>query len=102
MSQRNEVLEFLDELVSSDEELRSEVEKEKIHLALALAMVRARKARGLSQAEVARRLGVSQSWVSKLENLDRTLNFKSIVDCFRDIGAEMDIGAWTLNKEQEK
>jgi len=91
MTERNEVLEFLDELVSSDEGTRREAEKERVRLALALAMVRARKAKGLSQAEVAKRLGVTQSWVSKLENPNIAHTFESIVDYLQAVGAELDM-----------
>ncbi|NOZ79152.1 MAG: helix-turn-helix domain-containing protein [Acidobacteria bacterium] len=91
MTERNEVLAFLDDLVSSDEELRREAAKERVRLALALAMVRARKARGLSQTEVAERLGVSQSWVSKLENPDIAHTFESILDYLQAIDAELDM-----------
>jgi len=91
MSERNEVLEFLDELVASDVEIRREAEKEHKRLALAMAMVRSRKTRGLSQAEVARRLGVSQSWVSKLENPDIAHTFESIIDYLHAIEAELDM-----------
>jgi len=91
MTERNEVLEFLDELESSDEEIRREAEKERIRLALALAMVRARKAKGLSQAELAERLGVSQSWVSKLENPDIAHTFESILEYLQAVGADLDM-----------
>ncbi len=91
MTDRNEVLEFLDEMESSDEEIRREAQKERIRLALALAMVRARKARGLSQSQVAERLGVSQSWVSKLENPDIAHTFESIIDYLQAIDAELEI-----------
>ena len=90
-TERNEVLAFLDELESSDEEIRHEAEKERIRLALALAMVRARKARGLSQAHVAERLGVSQSWVSKLENPDIAHTFESIVEYLQAVEADLDM-----------
>ncbi len=58
---------------------------------LALAMVRARKNKGLSQTQVAESLGVSQSWVSKLENPDIAHTFESILDYLQAIGAELDM-----------
>jgi len=64
---------------------------ERVRLALALAMVRARKAKGLSQAELAERLGVSQSWVSKLENPDIAHTFESILEYLQAVGAVLDM-----------
>jgi transcriptional regulator with XRE-family HTH domain len=43
-----------------------------------LAQIRVR--RGLSQSEVARRLGRPQSWVSKIESGDRRLLMREAVD----------------------
>jgi len=64
----NEVLDFLNELVISDEVIQREAEKERKQIDL--AMVRTRRVRGLRQAEVAQRLGVSRALVSKLEDPD--------------------------------
>jgi len=43
MSEQNEVLELLEEMLRSDEELRREAEKERIRLERALARARARR-----------------------------------------------------------
>lgn|GEM_PF-5773855 len=43
MTERNEVLEFLEEMLHSDEELRREAEKERVRLQRALVQVRALK-----------------------------------------------------------
>ncbi|MCD4747824.1 MAG: helix-turn-helix domain-containing protein [Thermoanaerobaculales bacterium] len=99
MSKENEVLEFLEELESSDEEIRIEVKKERTRLALALAMVRSRKASGLSQLKLAGRLGVTQGWVSKLENPDIAHTFDSILDYLQAVGAELDMALIAEGKE---
>jgi transcriptional regulator with XRE-family HTH domain len=54
-------------------------------------MVRTRKAKGLSQADLAERLGVSQSWVSKLENPDIAHTFESILEYLQAVGADLDM-----------
>ncbi len=51
-------------------------------------LIDARRAAGLTQVELARRLGKPQSFVSKAENCERRLDFVEFVEVARAIGAD--------------
>lgn len=49
-----------------------------------------RKAAGLRQADLARRLGVPQSFVSKYESGERLLTFLEVLSLLRELGVSVD------------
>jgi transcriptional regulator with XRE-family HTH domain len=49
-----------------------------------------RKAAGLRQADLAARLGVPQSFVSKFESGERLLTFLEALSIFRELGVSVD------------
>ena len=51
-------------------------------------MIAARRAAGLTQAELATRVGKPQSFVSKVENGERRLDFVEFVEVARAIGVD--------------
>ncbi len=58
------------------------------HLMLRELLLATRKAYGVTQAEVAKRLGRPQSFVAKVENGERRLDVVELVSYARAIGAE--------------
>ena len=58
------------------------------HVRLTEILVRARKAAGLTQAQVADRLGKPQSFVAKYENGERRLDVVEFVAIARTMGAD--------------
>ena len=58
------------------------------HLTFQELLLATRKANGVTQAEVAKRLGRPQSFVAKVENGERRLDVVELVSYARAIGAE--------------
>ena len=63
-------LETLERLFGDDTELRALVEEERVHAQVAREIYRLRSSRGLTQAELARKVGTSQSVIARLEDSD--------------------------------
>ena len=57
-------------MLAADPELAEAVEKETIDANIAAQIYRARKAAGISQTELARRVGTTQSVISRIEDAD--------------------------------
>ncbi len=85
-------LEVLDSLVEDSPEVRRAARRERLRLELARFMKKAREEAGLAQQDVARALGVTQAWVSKLENANHDHKLESVLSYFDAIGAEMSLG----------
>ena len=98
--QRTPPLDLLDDLVVDSPEVRRAVRRERLRLELARAMKKARETAGLTQQDVARGLGVTQAWVSKLENANHDHKLESVLSYFDAIGAtmslEVEVGASTF------
>ncbi len=63
-------LEILAGLFGDDAELRTYVEEERVHAQVAREIYRLRANRGLTQTELARKVGTSQSVIARLEDSD--------------------------------
>jgi ribosome-binding protein aMBF1 (putative translation factor) len=63
-------LEILDRLFGEDAELRALVKEERVHAQVAREIYRLRASRGLTQTELARKVGTSQSVIARLEDSD--------------------------------
>jgi len=85
----DDVLTFLEDKVPDTPETRRAAKQEAVRLALTDAMRRARRQTGLTQKDVAERLGVSQSWVSKLENANHDHQVESVVAYLDALGANL-------------
>jgi transcriptional regulator with XRE-family HTH domain len=91
VSKKRSPLELLDDLVEDSPETRRAVRRERLRLELARAMKKAREAAGLTQQDVATTLGVTQAWVSKLENANHDHKLESVLSYFDAIGANMSV-----------
>lgn len=48
-----------------------------------------RELRGLTQAELARRTGVSRAWVSRFERGDGSPSLRAVMDVLRELGVDL-------------
>lgn len=82
------VLEWLDSVIPDTPEMRA-IEREEVALiGLARTLRLARERAGLTQKDLAKRLGVSQSQVSKWENVNANHTLQSILKYLSGLGAE--------------
>lgn len=63
-------LEILDRMIGDDAELRTMVEEERVNAQVAYDIYELRTSRGLTQMELADRVGTSQSVIARLEDTD--------------------------------
>ena len=84
-----DVIEHLESLTPDTPNLRRVGKQEWLRLALTDAMMAARKEAGMTQKDVAEALGVSQSWVSKLESADYDHQLESVASHLDAVGAEL-------------
>lgn len=84
-----DVGEHLQSVMINTPEMRRVGKQELLRLLLTDAMIEARKRAGLTQKAVAKELGVSQGWVSKLENANYDHGVESVVSHLDAVGAEL-------------
>ncbi|ARV63284.1 hypothetical protein BZZ01_28470 [Nostocales cyanobacterium HT-58-2] len=82
---------FLDAIVPDTAETRRVEQQEFFRLALTQAMREIRKKAGLTQEQVAERLGVEQSWVSQLESVNHDHTFESVIAYLDALGAKLEL-----------
>ena len=84
-----DVVEHLASLTPNTPDMRRVGKQAWLRLALTDAMIAARKEAGMTQKDVAEALGVSQSWVSKLESANYDHQIESVVSHLDAVGAEL-------------
>lgn len=94
----DDVVDFLEDTLPDTDETRREGKKEALRLALTDAMRQVRKKEGLTQGEVADRLDVSQSWVSKLESANYDHQVESIVAYLDTLSADLGLSIRTRDE----
>ncbi len=67
---KSDALEILDRMIGDDPELRALIEEEQINAQVAVEIYELRKSRGLTQRDLASRLGTTQSVIARLEDAD--------------------------------
>ena len=65
-----DALEIIDRMIGDDAELRAMIDEEMVSLEVAQLVYDARQAAGLTQKELARRVGTTQSVIARLEDAD--------------------------------
>lgn len=86
-----DVFEFLDGLVPDTDETRLVEKQELFRIVLTKRMRELRKQQGLTQVDVAQKLGVTQSWVSKMESCNNDHTSESLIAYFWAINCEIDL-----------
>lgn len=94
----DDVVDFLEDTLPDTDETRREGKKEALRLALTDAMRQVRKKEGLTQGEVADRLDVSQSWVSKLESANYDHQVESIIAYLDALSADLGLSIRTRDE----
>ena len=70
MHSTRDALEILDHMIGNDHEMRRMIAEEAVKFDIAQLVYDARTAAGLTQAELARKIGTTQSVISRLEDAD--------------------------------
>ena len=86
----SDALAFLDSIIPDTHESRLAERQEIFRIALTQAMRDARKRAGLTQKQLAEKLGVGQSWVSKLESANNDHTFESVIAYLNAFGADFE------------
>ncbi|MEH2275022.1 MAG: helix-turn-helix domain-containing protein [Nostoc sp.] len=94
----SDALALLNKIVPDTPKTRLVERQELFRLALTQAMRSVRKRSGLNQTEIAQRLGVQQSQVSKLESTKNDHTFDSVLAYLNALGADLE--ATILVKKQ--
>lgn len=83
--------EVFEALASDDPELREAYADIEPAFMVAREVLRTRSELGISQAELARRMGTSQSVVSRLENMDGSPNLKTVLALAEALGQRVEL-----------
>jgi ribosome-binding protein aMBF1 (putative translation factor) len=83
----------------TDPEVKAEYERLGPIFAVVGEMIEARQAAGLTQAEIAARMGTSQSVIARLENARHMPTFEMIARYAAAIGRRLDIHLVPSNRE---
>jgi DNA-binding XRE family transcriptional regulator len=90
LPEASDALEFFANLVPDTPETRRAGKQEWARLLLTEEMGKARKRAGMTQEQVAEKLGVTQGWVSRLEHADHDHTLESVVAYFDAVGADFE------------
>ena len=74
-----------------DAAFRAEYERLKPEFALALALIKAREKAGMTQAQVAKRMGTTQSVVARIEAAQNTPNLKTLERYANAVGRRIEL-----------
>jgi transcriptional regulator with XRE-family HTH domain len=96
---KGEVLEFLESLIEDSPENRLVERQELFRIALSQAMKNIRNKVGVSQNEIAEKLGVTQSWISRLESANHDHTFESVMGYLSALDADLET-SFFLNGEK--
>jgi DNA-binding XRE family transcriptional regulator len=84
-----DAVDHLERLVGDDPELALLLAQERLRVRVTDGMQRARQLRGLTQAELAERMGISQGRVSRLESVHYDRRLDSLAAHLHAVGAEL-------------
>jgi len=79
------------EKYASDLTTKKELEKESKRLDTAIALMELREKEGLSQRELARKVGKPQSTIARIENGSMNVTFDTLMDIVSALGKKMTI-----------
>jgi len=93
----DDVLSALESMIEDTPDARRAGKKEALRIMLTDAMRQARTQKGLTQQDVAERLEVSQSWVSKLESANYDHQIESVLAYLDALEAELSLSILTAD-----
>ena len=79
------------EKYASDEETKKSLAKEGKRLETAIALMKLREQEGLTQRELAKKVGKPQSTIARIENGSMNVTFDTLADIISSLGKEMTI-----------
>ena len=94
-----DVMRWVDNQLAQDPGLRERVEQRMAEMRVEQDLVALREARGLSQAQLAKLLGVSQPAVAKLESGSQNLTLRTLVRVVTALGGDLRV---TIRKPTAK
>ncbi len=86
---RGDAVDHLERLVGDDPEVALLLAQERLRVRVTDGMQQARQLRGLTQVELAERMGISQGRVSRLESVHYDRRLDSLVAHLHAVGAEL-------------
>lgn len=89
--ERTDALAFLDEMRANDPELQAEYERLGPRYKLISALIGARQRAGLTQRELARRMGRSQAVVSRLESAEHSPRIETLLEYAEACGHQIEL-----------
>ena len=93
--------EWIEENIEDDEE-RLKIEKIKTFSKIASEIIKYRIDHNLSQADLAKKLGVSQNQVSKWERGMNDFKIGTLVEICKKLGLELEVNLGVIKDENEK
>lgn len=84
--------EVMDEEIKGDKGRELAIEVERAKLIMAEKLVEVRERQGMTQAELARRLGVSQQVISRIESAENNLTLTTLIKLLAVYGIVLKIG----------
>jgi DNA-binding XRE family transcriptional regulator len=88
---QRDALEYFRQLRAQDPELQAEYERLKPRFDLVDELIRARKQAGLTQADLARRAGVSRHTIASLESAEHSPRLETVVAVARALGRTVEV-----------
>ena len=95
--------EWLDQLVHQAPAFQAQVEEELAAINVAQDLVALRESRGLSQAQLADRLGITQSAIAQLESAQpKNVELRTLVRVATALGARLDVSIRARGQAERK
>ncbi len=95
----SDALFFLNSIIPETPSTRLVERQEIFRIALTQAMREVRQLKGLTQKQLAEKLGIGQSWVSKLESANNDHTFESVLKYLEALGADFEVTIIINNKK---
>ncbi len=86
-----DVKKFMEEMRARNPQLQEEYDRLGPRYAAISELIRARKRAGITQADLGRRMGVSQAVVARLESADHSPKIDTLAQAARALGFRVDV-----------
>ena len=89
---------WIDEMIPKTPEMQAIKVEESIKYHLVAALAKARKAAGYTQAQLAQKMGVKQSLISRWENVNQNHTLETLLQLCNAVNAELVMGLRTVDE----